>query len=61
MLLSHADRSRIIADDHRQRLMTANGVGPGTVLVDGFVGWTWKIARQRGDRKSTRLNSSHRL
>jgi hypothetical protein len=46
-LLSHADRSRIIADEHRQRLLTTNGVGPGTMLIDGFVGGTWKITRQR--------------
>jgi hypothetical protein len=48
VLLSHADRSRIIADEHRQRLMTTNGVGPGTLLIDGFVGGTWKITRRRG-------------
>ena len=48
VLLSHADRSRIIADDHRKRIASSNGVVPGTVLVDGFVRGTWKIARHRG-------------
>ena len=33
--LSHADRSRYVDDDVRRRLMTVNGVLPGTVLVDG--------------------------
>ncbi len=46
VLLSHADRSRIIADDHRKRIATSNGVVPGTVLVDGFIAAAWKIARQ---------------
>src|SRR5437588_67510 len=42
VLLSHADRTRIIADDHRQRVFTR-----GAVLVDGFVGGTWTITWQR--------------
>lgn len=42
-LLSHADRRRIIADEHRERVFTR-----GAVLVDGFVGGTWAIIRQRG-------------
>jgi hypothetical protein len=47
VLLSHADRTRIIAEEDRKRLMTPNGVGPGTVLVDGFVAGTWRIIRQQ--------------
>jgi hypothetical protein len=43
VFLSHADRSRIVADEHRARLMTVNGVGPGTFLVDGFIRGTWRI------------------
>lgn len=42
-LLAHADRTRIIADHFRNRVFTK-----GAVLVDGFVGGTWKITRQRG-------------
>ncbi|MGD9891634.1 MAG: winged helix DNA-binding domain-containing protein [Dehalococcoidia bacterium] len=45
VLLSHGDRGRIVSDEHRRRLASANGVGPGTVLLDGFVRGTWKIAR----------------
>jgi len=49
VFLSHADRSRIISDDHRARLATRNGVGPGPFLIDGFVRGTWKIDKQRMD------------
>jgi hypothetical protein len=41
-LLSHADRSRIIAADHRDRVFTR-----GAVLVDGFVLAAWKVRRER--------------
>jgi hypothetical protein len=47
-LLSHADRGRIVPDHHRQRLITNNGRSLGTVLVDGFVRATWRIAREGG-------------
>ncbi|MDP9328670.1 MAG: winged helix DNA-binding domain-containing protein [Actinomycetota bacterium] len=43
VLLGHAHRSRVIADDHR-----AAGIGKPTVLVDGFVRATWTITRDRG-------------
>jgi hypothetical protein len=42
LLLSHADRTRVIADEHRALVFTK-----GTVLVDGFVRGTWKIDRER--------------
>ena len=47
VLLSHADRSRIISDEHRKRVNTRNGMVPGSVLVDGFFRGTWKITRRR--------------
>jgi Winged helix DNA-binding domain len=49
ILLSHADRSRIISKDDRRRL-TASSYGEnfGTVLIDGFVRGTWRIDRGRG-------------
>ncbi|HVA93145.1 MAG TPA: winged helix DNA-binding domain-containing protein [Chloroflexota bacterium] len=43
LLLSHADRTRVIADDHRTRVFTK-----GALLVDGFVAGSWKIVRGRG-------------
>lgn len=47
LILSHADRSRILDDDARKRIFTVNGIFPGIVLVDGFVGGTWKLTRER--------------
>jgi hypothetical protein len=47
VLLSHADRSRVISDEHRKRVSTRNGMVPGSLLVDGFFRGTWKITRQR--------------
>jgi hypothetical protein len=47
VLLSHADRTRIVDDDVRKRLQTANGVLPGTVLVDGRVAARWSIERAK--------------
>jgi hypothetical protein len=46
VLLSHADRSRIIADNRRVPLPPGNGGTTGTILVDGFFRGTWKIARK---------------
>ena len=43
LLLSHADRSRVIADAHRPAITTANLRLPGTFLVDGFVAGTWVV------------------
>ena len=43
LLLSHANRTRVIADADRERVFTR-----GAVLVDGFVRGTWAIARQGG-------------
>ena len=47
LILSHADRARIIADDHRKAIASKNGMVPATVLVDGFVRGTWKTQRTR--------------
>jgi len=47
MLLAHADRTRVIADEHRPRVFAGNVI-LGAVLVDGFVRGTWTITRQGG-------------
>jgi hypothetical protein len=48
LILSHADRTRIVADEHRRAIASKNGMVPATFLVDGFVRGTWKTARERG-------------
>jgi hypothetical protein len=48
LVLAHADRTRVISPQNRERLFTANGIFPGTVLVDGFVLGIWRITRSRG-------------
>ncbi|MCW3055010.1 MAG: hypothetical protein JWN14_4180 [Chthonomonadales bacterium] len=42
LLLSHSDRTRVIADQHRSLVFTK-----GAFLVDGFVCGAWKITRKR--------------
>ena len=48
LVLSHADRTRIVSEDNRNRLYSANGIFPGSVLVDGFVAGVWRLATARG-------------
>ena len=48
LLLSHADRTRVLADEHRKFvLMTGNLRVKATFLVDGFVAGTWQIVRKK--------------
>jgi hypothetical protein len=47
LVLSHADRSRVISAENTKRLYTINGVIPGAVLIDGFVGGMWRLSRSR--------------
>ncbi|HEY2656685.1 MAG TPA: winged helix DNA-binding domain-containing protein [Solirubrobacteraceae bacterium] len=42
VLRSHADRSRVMSDEHRAVLRRPNDVVPGTVLLDGFLAATWR-------------------
>ena len=42
LILGHADRSRILSDEYRPRVVTKNLLVLGTFLVDGFVAGTWK-------------------
>lgn len=45
VLLGHADRTRLISDERRRSFQSSNGVLPGTFLLDGRVGGTWRIDR----------------
>jgi DNA glycosylase AlkZ-like len=47
LLLAHADRSRVISDEHRKQLTTKNLRVRATVLVDGMVAGFWKLDRKR--------------
>jgi hypothetical protein len=47
LVLSHAERSRVINADATRRLYTINGVIPGSVLIDGFVAGMWRLTRSR--------------
>jgi hypothetical protein len=48
LLLSHADRTRVVSDEYRKRVMSVNGILRGTILIDGFVRGAWKIDRGKG-------------
>jgi hypothetical protein len=48
LILSHADRTRFIAEEYRKALASRNGMVPAAFLVDGFVQGTWKTERSRG-------------
>ena len=48
LLLSHADRSRVIQPRDMRRFYTINGIFPGSVLIDGFVAGMWRLARAKG-------------
>ena len=48
LILSHADRTRVIANDYRKVIASRNGMVPAAALVDGFVRGTWKTERTRG-------------
>jgi winged helix DNA-binding protein len=48
LLVSHADRSRVVAEADRGRITLDGREIVGTVLVDGFASGTWKIHRKGG-------------
>jgi hypothetical protein len=47
LLLSHNNRTRVIADGHRSRVYLPGLRVAATVLVDGFLRGSWKIERSR--------------
>lgn len=47
LLLAHADRRRIIADEHRKRVFLSAARVRATFLLDGIVSGTWKIERDK--------------
>ncbi len=47
LVLSHADRTRVIADTHRPIVVTKNLLVRATFLIDGFVAGIWKTERKK--------------
>jgi len=47
LLLSHADRTRMVSTENLKRFYTINGIFPGSVLIDGFVAGLWRLARTK--------------
>ena len=47
LLLAHADRTRIVADEHRSALVTKNLRVRATFLLDGTIRGTWTVTRAR--------------
>jgi hypothetical protein len=43
LLLSHADRGRVMAAGHKPQVFSVNGIIRATVLLDGFVHATWTV------------------
>ena len=62
VLLSHADRSRFVSEEHRGRLSGVTGPIHGAVLYDGFGRGLWRLDRCRDDGGATLVvNHSGRL
>jgi hypothetical protein len=47
LVLSHADRTRILGDLPVGRIVTKNALVHATILVDGFVAGTWQLEKGR--------------
>jgi len=43
LVLSHADRSRVISPEHWRFVASPNGIFPGIVLIDGFAAGLWRL------------------
>ncbi len=48
VLLSHANRTRIVADEHRKAVYLPGLRVAATILVDGFVAGVWKAETKKG-------------
>jgi hypothetical protein len=53
VLLSHADRSRLVSDEDRARLATIPGRTHGSVLHDGRLRARWRLDRDRDSGAAT--------
>lgn len=61
LVLSHADRTRILGDVPVSRIVTKNAMVHATILVDGFVAGTWQLEKGRVELEPfTRLDRATR-
>jgi hypothetical protein len=49
LVLAHADRTRIVPEKYRPKIVTKNLQVAATILVDGFVAGAWKLERKKKD------------
>ncbi|HEX5172769.1 MAG TPA: winged helix DNA-binding domain-containing protein, partial [Gaiellaceae bacterium] len=47
LVLAHADRARVVADEHRRTVIHGGGMVEATFLVDGFVAGLWRAEAGR--------------
>ena len=47
LVLSHADRRRVISDEHRKKVFLSAARVRATFLIDGFVSGTWKVEKTK--------------
>ncbi|MFI5609545.1 winged helix DNA-binding domain-containing protein [Amycolatopsis sp. NPDC051903] len=59
-ILSYADRTRVISDEHRKRVISQNGIVKGTVLAGGYVKGYWEVETAR-ERATVVLTPFERL
>ncbi len=48
LLLSHSNRTRVVADEHRKQVFLPALRVAATILVDGFVRGAWKVEKKKG-------------
>jgi hypothetical protein len=46
-VLSHADRRRVISEEHRKKVFLSAARVRATFLIDGFVRGAWKVEKNR--------------
>lgn len=57
LVLSHANRTRIIADEHRGYVFLSAARVIATVLIDGFVAGTWTLDRSKKTQTTLRITT----
>jgi hypothetical protein len=51
--LAYADRSRIVEEAHRRRILELDMISFGSILVDGFGAAIWRVERDRASASAT--------